>query len=336
MATRANSPRLLGVNAPVATNEVSDPVRGQQVQDHAGITPCQPREARGTVTRRITDAERRYIALFEDVTGVPATDCVVDDTHDRVVFVVPSDAMSRAIGPDGSHVRKMEERVGRDVELIADAETPADFVANALRPAAVYHVATRERDPDASRQATGDACCRVAYAEVDAADMGAAIGADGRNVEMARRLAKTHHDVDVIELVPDADSVIERVEAASGVEPIDCIFDPTDERLLVVVPPGSVSAVVGESGEGVDRLSDEFGWPLEVVEYASDPAAFVENALAPAEVRGVTLSENRDTVAYVEVAAGDEGRAIGRGGRTIRRARLLADLFHGVADVQLT
>lgn len=279
--------------------------------------------------RTITDEERRYIALFEDVTGVPATDCVVDDEHDRVVFVVPSAAMSRAIGPGGAHVEKMEERVGHDVELVADADRADEFVANALRPAAVYHVATRDQERD-----DGDPE-RVAYAEVDTADMGAAIGADGRNIEMARVLAATHFDVDAIELVPDSESVLDRVEAKTGVEPIDCVFDPTDERLLLVVPSGTVGAVVGEAGSTVTYLSEAFGWSVEVVEYASESGAFVANALAPAEVRGVTVSENDETVAYVEVAPGEKGKAIGTGGRTIRRARLLADLFFSVDDVEL-
>lgn len=282
--------------------------------------------------RTITDEERRYIALFEDLTDVSATDCVVDDEHDRAVFVVPSDAMSRAIGPGGAHVEKMEERVGHDVELVADADRAAEFVANALRPAAVYHVATRDQERDGRDDGDPE---RVAYAEVDAADMGAAIGADGRNIEMARVLAATHFDVDAIELVPDSESVLERVEAETGVEPIDCVFDPTDERLLLVVPSGTVGAVVGEGGSTVASLSEAFGWSVEVVEYDSDPDAFIANALAPAEVRGVTLSENDDTVAYVEVAPSEKGKAIGTGGRTIRRARLLADLFFAVDDVQL-
>ena len=40
----------------------------------------------------------------------------------------------------------------------------------------------------------------VAYAEVDDDDRGVAIGADGRNIELARRLAGRHFDVDEIEL----------------------------------------------------------------------------------------------------------------------------------------
>jgi len=40
----------------------------------------------------------------------------------------------------------------------------------------------------------------VAYAEVDTEDRGVAIGADGRRIDLARRLAKRHFDVDEIEL----------------------------------------------------------------------------------------------------------------------------------------
>ena len=40
----------------------------------------------------------------------------------------------------------------------------------------------------------------VAYAEVDDDDRGVAIGTDGRNIELARRLARRHFDVDEIEL----------------------------------------------------------------------------------------------------------------------------------------
>jgi N utilization substance protein A len=40
----------------------------------------------------------------------------------------------------------------------------------------------------------------VAFVEVDEADRGVAIGAGGRTIEVARRLAKRHHDVEDIQL----------------------------------------------------------------------------------------------------------------------------------------
>ena len=134
----------------------------------------------------LSDEARRYIALFDEQTDVPAIDCLVDD--DRLAFVVPAGTMGQAIGPGGKHVKRVEEALGRDITVIENADTAADFVANALAPAAVYNVTISENDTT------------IAYAEVDADDRGIAIGADGRRIDLARRLAKRHFDIDGIEL----------------------------------------------------------------------------------------------------------------------------------------
>jgi N utilization substance protein A len=137
---------------------------------------------------RLSNEARQYIALFEDVTDVAARDCIVDEEFDRVVFLVPAGEMGKAIGPGGRRVKRLERQVGRSVELVEDADRPADFVANALAPAAVYNVTISENDTT------------VAYAEVDSQDTGVAIGADGRNIRLARELARRHFDIDDVEL----------------------------------------------------------------------------------------------------------------------------------------
>lgn len=274
---------------------------------------------------RLSDEARQHIALFEDVTGVAARDCIVarDGDEPRVVFVVPPEGMADAIGPGGRTVSTLEERLGSAVELVEDADTPGPFVANALRPAAVYDVTVREREHDGGVET-------VAYAEVDADDFGAAIGAGGRNVSMATRLAERHHGVDAIELVPDPDSCLDAAADETGIEPVDALFDPVDERLLLLVPSGTADEVAGS----VDALKSRLGWPVEVVTYAGSAAELIENALAPATVQNVTVSQSG--VAYAEVDRDDRGLAIGSDGRRIRRVRLLAERYYGVEDVELT
>lgn len=134
----------------------------------------------------LSDAARRHIALFEDVTGATAVDCLIDD--DRVCFLVAAGEMSDAIGPDGCTVEKLEDRLGERVTLVESADTPDRFIANALAPAVVHNVTVSENRST------------VAYAEVDRADMGVAIGADGRTIDLARQLAKRRFDIDDIEL----------------------------------------------------------------------------------------------------------------------------------------
>ena len=134
----------------------------------------------------LSDTALRHIALFEDVTGASAVDCLVDD--DRVCFLVAAGEMSDAIGPDGTTVEQVEERLDKRVSLVENADTPELFVANALAPAVVHNVTISEN------------ASTVAYAEVDRADTGVAIGRNGETIETARRLADRHFDIDDIEL----------------------------------------------------------------------------------------------------------------------------------------
>ena len=135
----------------------------------------------------LTDEAIRLIAAFEDATGATVRDCLVED--DRLVVLVAAGEMGTAIGPDGRHVRRAEERLGRDVSLVEAADTPEAFVENALAPAAVRGVTISDQGGE-----------RVAYVEVAEADRGVAIGTEGRTIETARRLARRHVDVDDIQL----------------------------------------------------------------------------------------------------------------------------------------
>ena len=138
------------------------------------------------MARTLSDDARQFIARFDDETGATAIDCVVGD--DRLVFVVSVGEMAQAIGPGGETIGRLEERLDRDIELVEDADRPEEFVANALSPAAVYHVTISENET------------LVAYAEVADGDRGVAIGSGGKNIETARLLAKRHFDIDDIQL----------------------------------------------------------------------------------------------------------------------------------------
>ncbi|WP_247003760.1 NusA-like transcription termination signal-binding factor [Halosolutus gelatinilyticus] len=140
---------------------------------------------------RLTDDARQYLALFEDVTGATGTDCLIDDTNDenRLLVVVASGQMGDAIGPGGRTVRQFEDRVDARVRLVEDADDPAEFVANALAPAAVYNVTVSEN---------GDT---VAYVEVAEEDRGVAIGSNGETIDAARTLANRHFAIDDVQLI---------------------------------------------------------------------------------------------------------------------------------------
>ena len=136
-----------------------------------------------------------------------------------------------------------------------------------------------------------------------------------------------------VTLEDEARQYLAAFEDATETTGRDCLVD--DEKLLIVVNSGEMGEAIGPGGQNVTQFEDRVDKSVRLVEGADDPEMFVANALAPAAVYNVTVSENDDLVAYVEVADEDRGVAIGSGGETIERARTLADRHFGFDDVQL-
>ncbi|WP_254537108.1 NusA-like transcription termination signal-binding factor [Halomarina litorea] len=137
-----------------------------------------------------------------------------------------------------------------------------------------------------------------------------------------------------VTLTDEARQFIALFEDETDVAARDCVVE--NDRIVFLVPPGEMGKAIGSAGERVKRVESRVGRSVELVEDADTPEAFVANALAPAAVYNVTISENEDTVAYVEVASEDRGVAIGKEGRTIDRARTLAARHFDIDDVELT
>ncbi|QCS44019.1 NusA-like transcription termination signal-binding factor [Natrinema versiforme] len=137
----------------------------------------------------LDDDARRYLAAFEDVTGVDGRDCLVTEGDDRLLIVVERGGMGEAIGPGGRTVERLEDRVNAQVRLVEGADTAEEFVANLLAPAAVYNVTISENNDT------------VAYVEVAEDDHGVAIGTNGRTIDAARTLAARHFGIDDVQLI---------------------------------------------------------------------------------------------------------------------------------------
>ena len=158
-----------------------------------------------------------------------------------------------------------------------------------------------------------------------------------------------------VTLDDEARQYLAAFEDVTGVDGTDCILQSgtdgadddgdgdsdtatataTDDRLIVVVSSDRMGEAIGPGGRTIQRFEERIGVTVRLVEDADDPEDFVANAFAPAAVYNVTISENEDTVAYVEVADEDRGVAIGSNGRTIEAARRLAERHFGIDDVQL-
>ncbi|MFW8601636.1 transcription termination factor NusA [Desulfobacterota bacterium M19] len=118
---------------------------------------------------------------------------------------------------------------------------------------------------------------------------------------------------------------IEVPEMAEGTVSIIAVArEPGNRAKIAVVSSASdvdpVGACVGMKGSRVQNVVQELqGERIDIVPWSPDPAKYVSNALAPAEVSMVVVDEERKTLMVV-VANDQLSLAIGRGGQNVRLA----------------
>ncbi len=97
---------------------------------------------------KLSANEIRYIALFENMTGAMVKDCIIDDEHGKVTFVVKNGDMGLAIGKGGNSVSKVQRAVDKSVEVIELSEDPIQFIKNILSPAKLQSVKLHQKTSD--------------------------------------------------------------------------------------------------------------------------------------------------------------------------------------------
>ncbi|MCK5587616.1 MAG: NusA-like transcription termination signal-binding factor, partial [Candidatus Lokiarchaeota archaeon] len=121
-------------------------------------------------------------------------------------------------------------------------------------------------------------------------------------------------------------------ENITGAITKDVIID--DDRLIFVVKEGDIGRAIGKRGINIKRAKDMLHRNIDIVEFADSEVEFIKNTLAPARIKSVSISEKKDRkVAIVNVEPKDRGIAIGKNGKNVARARLLAKRYLNIDDV---
>jgi N utilization substance protein A len=130
----------------------------------------------------------------------------------------------------------------------------------------------------------------------------------------------------LVKLSMDDMSLIATFERITGAAAVDVVLDDDGERIIFVVREKQLGKAIGKGGSNVKAAAEAFGRTIDVVEIADTPEEFVKSALAPARVEEVKIVVHRDgnRVASVTVKTEDRGIAIGKDGRNVARARILA------------
>ena len=139
--------------------------------------------------RNIGFKERRYIEELRILTKATALDCIIDDRFERVIYVIRQGDMGLAIGKKGDNIRRLQNVLGKRIEMVEYAETPESFVMNIFKPADVSGI---ERPAE-------NGPINVFVRKKN--DLGIAIGKGGCNIEKARLLTRRFFGYDVGEVL---------------------------------------------------------------------------------------------------------------------------------------
>lgn len=134
---------------------------------------------------KFTTNEIRYIGLFETITNATVKDCIIDEEHDKVTFLVKKGDMGLAIGKRGSTIAKMQNKVDKSIEIIEHSDDPGEFIKNLLSVAKVNSI-------EFSTNAKGN---KIATLDVDSKTKRSTIGKNGQNIRRARQFAKRQFDI---------------------------------------------------------------------------------------------------------------------------------------------
>jgi N utilization substance protein A len=141
-----------------------------------------------------------------------------------------------------------------------------------------------------------------------------------------------------IKITCDEMRYIALFESISGASVKDCIVDEVEARAIFIVNPGQVGVAIGKGGRNIHTLEKMTGKKIEIIEYSENESEFIKNALKPAQVREVRITEKTDgkKMAVVTINPKDKGIAIGKNGKNAERLRFLAKRYFDIQNVSIT
>ncbi|MBI3035532.1 NusA-like transcription termination signal-binding factor [Candidatus Woesearchaeota archaeon] len=73
----------------------------------------------------------KLMTLFESMTGANVKDCIANE---KITFIIGEGDMGKAIGKNGSNIKRMENMVKKKIRLVEFSNDVVQFVKNSVYP----------------------------------------------------------------------------------------------------------------------------------------------------------------------------------------------------------
>ncbi len=124
----------------------------------------------------------RYISVFEKITDAEVVDCI--DIPEKVIFIVEKGSAQKAIGKGGKNVTKISDAIDRNVHVIEYSDDEEELLKNIFYSYNVKNVEIEDKNG-----------VKHGTVEVAPENKARAIGKEGRNLSIARKIMMRHSDI---------------------------------------------------------------------------------------------------------------------------------------------
>ncbi len=138
--------------------------------------------AKGVEDITFNEKTLRYISVFEKITDTEVVDCI--DIPEKVIFLVEKGSIQKAIGKGGKNVTKISDAIDRNVHVIEYSEDAEELLRNIFYSYKVKGVEIENKDG-----------VKHGTVEVAQENKARAIGKEGRNLSIARKIMMRHSDI---------------------------------------------------------------------------------------------------------------------------------------------
>jgi N utilization substance protein A len=138
---------------------------------------------------KFNDQSLRYITLFENITRASVKDCI--EQSDKLYFIVNPGFLSKAIGKNGSNVKKLRRLFNKNIEIIEYSPKIEAFIQNIFHDYKINEIKLEERG-------SGDRKQQIAFVSVDVRQKGKIIGRDSKNLNLAKEILNRYIPIDII------------------------------------------------------------------------------------------------------------------------------------------
>ena len=130
---------------------------------------------------------------------------------------------------------------------------------------------------------------------------------------------------------------MQRIRLATSItkaDVIDCIED--DDTIVFVVSKGFLGMAIGKNARNIEKLKEILKKNVRFVEIDDDEKKFVSNLFKPFKVDDVIIEKvGNKNVAKIKVSRFEKSKTIGRGGKNVRLARMVAQRHSSIDDIQI-